>query len=140
MNTDYRTIACVDGGWFGTVAYTVDLVAVVLLLYLLIRNVVALSSGGGTPASEAGIGFRLLLSKRVTQILGLFCGFQICNFLAFALFFLATLDSRGNAVVVALTYSYRPIGFTFGVLALGMVQYAVLDAALKRKAMRRDLK
>jgi hypothetical protein len=136
MNSHLETIGCVHCGWFEPAAYAVDLIAMVVLLYLIIRNAAVLSPRRIMTAKQAQIEFRLLVSKRVTQILGLFCAFQFCQFLAYAMFILAMPDSKNPVLVDVMVYSYRPITFTFGVLALGIVQYAVLDATLRRRAMK----
>lgn len=139
MNPDYPRSLCVhgglvDGGWFGAAAYAVDLVVAIALLYLFIRNVMALCPRGADAARQVQVRFRLLLCKRLTQVLGLFGAFQFCQFLAYALFMLA-YPSKSATLVLMLTYAYQPILFTFGVLAFGMVQYAVLDAVLSRRAV-----
>ena len=139
MNTDLQRFGCViDYGWFFLTAYAVDLITIIALLYLLIRNTTALRSIN--TGLEDQIVFRLLISKRVTQLLGLFCAFQFFEFVAYSLFILALPDSRSPALPHLMSYSYRPVVFTFGVLTFGLVQYAVLDAVLKFRMMKKQPK
>ncbi len=137
MQPEFSPIICGGhGGWFTLVVYIIDLFSVVAILSLFLMNLKALISGDAL--ARPYVTFRLLVSKRITQLLGLFCAFQFSQFLVFALFILSTSDRFSSSFIAVVAYNYRHIVMTFTVIAFGMIQYALIDAVQVYQTMKQN--